>query len=467
MDKKKVIIASGIAAAAVVVGVGSMYYVKHNQKQDTHPDSTALSKEETTELLESAFASMDSADISMNSTVHWNTGSAATVGDGVENVDADSSAAEEQTSEIAGEQATDTYDESTLSATAQFSGENAHGQWTSQYTSNAMTDTAASESTDGEFYMSEADGVVTEYAKATADAAWVKTDNVENAVSGPDYMKNFTYEKLENVEADKNDDGSYIIHANMAYADATQAAGLVTGNTISISDDDFSGASTAVEILIDKDKKATSLLMVTDNTEKTDVNADGKVAESNNISIVFNQNDDVTANLLNDETRKNIETEIQAAADAAAAEVAQEQENTTVEENTDTVTGDASNTNNNTASSSSNNGSSSSSNNSGSSSSGSSKKSSSSGNKSSNSGSGSSSSNAGSGDYVYGQNTPGVENTITIGDDRPSDYGQAPSNAADPNQVGNGSWESEGKPDYVDKEFAGGYVPDDYTPGQQ
>ena len=35
MNRKKVIIASGIAAAAVVVGVGSMYYVKHNQKQDT------------------------------------------------------------------------------------------------------------------------------------------------------------------------------------------------------------------------------------------------------------------------------------------------------------------------------------------------------------------------------------------------------------------------------------------------
>ena len=35
MNRKKVIIASAIAAAAVVVGVGSMYYVKHNQKQDT------------------------------------------------------------------------------------------------------------------------------------------------------------------------------------------------------------------------------------------------------------------------------------------------------------------------------------------------------------------------------------------------------------------------------------------------
>ena len=218
MDKKKVIIASGIAAAAVVVGVGSMYYAKHNQKQDTHPNSTALSKEETTELLESAFASMDSADISMNSTVRWTTGSAATVGDGVENMDADSSAAEEQTSEIAGEQTSDTYDESTLSATAQFSGKNAHGQWTSQYTSNAMTDVAASESTDGEFYMSEADGAITGYAKTSADTTWVKTDNVENAIFGPDYMKNFTYGKLENVEADKNDDGSYIIHADMAYA---------------------------------------------------------------------------------------------------------------------------------------------------------------------------------------------------------------------------------------------------------
>lgn len=464
MDKKKVIIASGIAAAAVVVGVGSMYYAKHNQKQDTHPNSTALSKEETTELLESAFASMDSADISMNSTVRWTTGSAATVGDGVENMDADSSAAEEQTSEIAGEQTSDTYDESTLSATAQFSGKNAHGQWTSQYTSNAMTDAAASESTDGEFYMSEADGAITGYAKTSADTTWVKTDNVENAVSGSDYMKNFTYGKLENVEADKNDDGSYIIHADMAYADATQAAGLVTGNTVSISDDDFSGASTAVEIMIDKDKKATSLLMVTDNTEKTDTNADGKIAESNNISITFNQNDDVTASLLNEETRQSIENEIQAAADAAA-EAAQEQENATVEENTDTANGDASNINNDTASNS-NSGSSSSSN-SGTSSSGnsSSKKSNSSGNKSNNSGSGSSS-NAGNKNPVYGENTLGNGGSIDSSLNVP--YEEPPvSNAPDPSQVGNGSWESEGKPDYVDKEFAGGYVPDDYTPGHE
>lgn len=464
MNRKKVIIASGIAAAAVAVGVGSMYYVKHNQKQDTHPDSIVLSKEEATELLENAFANMDSADISMNSTVHWTTGSAATVGDGVENMDADSSAAEEQTSEIAGEQTADTYDENTLSATAQFSGKNTHGQWTSQYTSNAMTDAAASESTDGEFYLSEANGAITGYVKTSADTIWVKKDNVENVVSGPDYMKNFTYGKLENVEADKNKDGSYIIHADMSYADATQAAGLVTGNTVSISDDDFSGASTVVEILIDKDKKVTSLLMVTDNTKKTDGNADGKIAESNNISITFNQNDDVTASLLNEETRQSIENEIQAAADAAAAETAQEQENATVEENTDTANGDASNTNN-TAVSNSNKGSSS--NNSGVSSSenSSSKKSSSSGSKSNNSGSGSSSSSTGN-NPVYGENTLGNGGSIDSSLNVP--YEEPPvSNVPDPSQKGNGSWESEGKPDYVDKEFAGGYVPDDYTPGHE
>ena len=445
MDKKKVISASGIAAAAVVIGIGSMYYAKHNQKLETAPDNTALSTEETTELLESAFASMDSADISVTSTVRWNTGSVATVGDGVENMDADSSAAEEQTSEIAGEQTSDTYDESTLSATAQFSGKNAHGQWTSQYTSNAVTDTTASESTDGEFYMSEADGVVTEYAKATADAAWVKTDNVENAVSGSDYMMNFTYDKLTNVEADKNDDGSYTIHAEMPYADAVQVSALVTGNMISVYDEDFSNGFTTVEISVDENSKAVSLSMVTENADKTDVNADGKIAESNNISITFNQNDNVTVSLLNDETRQNIEAEIQAAADAAAAEAAQEQENAVTEENTDTVNGDAANANNDTASSSN------------------SKKSSSSGSKSNNSGSENSSSDPAAGDYVYGQDTPGI---VIIGDERPSDYGQEPNEAPDPNQVGNGSWESEGKPDYVDKEFAG-YVPDDYTPGQE
>ena len=201
---------------------------------------------------------------------------------------------------------------------------------------------------------------------------------------------------------------------------------------------------TAVEIQLNADKKAVNMQLDTENTEKMDVNADGKIAESSSVTITFNQDADVSASLLTDEIRQNIETEIQAAADAAAAEAAQEQENAAVEESS----GESE------------------SNNSGSSGNSSSKKSSSSGSKSSNSESGSSSSDAGSGNYVYGQDTPGVESTITIGDDRPSDYGQTPSTAPDPNQVGNGSWESEGKPDYVDKEFAGGYVPDDYTTGQ-
>ena len=196
----------------------------------------------------------------------------------------------------------------------------------------------------------------------------------------------------------------------------------------------------------------------------TDANADGKIAESNNISITFNQNDDVTASLLNEETRQSIENEIQAAADAAAAETAQEQENATVEENTDTANGDASNTNN-TAVSNSNKGSSS--NNSGVSSSenSSSKKSSSSGSKSNNSGSGSSSSSTGN-NPVYGENTLGNGGSIDSSLNVP--YEEPPvSNVPDPSQKGNGSWESEGKPDYVDKEFAGGYVPDDYTPGHE
>ena len=221
----------------------------------------------------------------------------------------------------------------------------------------------------------------------------------------------------------------------MPYAEAMQVAALATGNAVSISDDDFSGATTAVEIQLNADKKAVNMQMDTENTEKMDVNADGKIAESSSVTITFSQDADVSASLLTDEIRQNIETEIQAAADAAAAEAAQEQENAAVEESS--------------GESESNNSSS--------------KKSSSSGSKSSNSGSGSSSSDAGSGNYVYGQDTPGE---VIIGDDRPSDYGQSSSNVSDSNQIGDGSWEESGKPDYVDKEFAGGYVPDDYTTGQ-
>ena len=431
MHKKKLISACGVVAIAVVVGAGASYYSQHSAKNEpeveTEAEKPELTEEETAEMLDDNFSNMESAEISMSSTTRWLTGSEGTAdGDGVVNTDAVPDGTEEQTTELSGGQTTDTYDESTVSAIAQFSGENAHGQWTSQ-----ADDTTE---TNGEFYMSEADGAITEYSK-TADATWAKTENAENVVSGTDYMMNFTYDKLEDVKVDQNDDGTYTVHASMPYAEAMQVAALATGNAVSISDDDFSDATTAVDIQLNTDKKAVNMQLDTENTEKMDVNADGRIAESSSVTITFSQEADVAASLLSDDTRQNIEAEIQEAADAAAAEAAQEQENAAVEESS--------------GESESNNSSS--------------KKSSSSGSKSSNSGSGSSSSDAGSGNYVYGQDTPGE---VIIGDDRPSDYGQSSSNVSDSNQIGDGSWEESGKPDYVDKEFAGGYVPDDYTTGQ-
>lgn len=431
MHKKKLISACGVVAIAVVVGAGASYYSQHSAKNEpeveTEAEKPELTKEETAEMLDDNFSNVESAEISMSSTTRWLTGSEGTAdGDGVVNTDAVPDGTEEQTTELSGGQTTDTYDESTVSAIAQFSGENAHGQWTSQ-----ADDTTE---TNGEFYMSEADGAITEYSK-TADATWAKTENAENVVSGTDYMLNFTYDKLEDVKVDQNDDGTYTVHASMPYAEAMQVAALATGNAVFISDDDFSDATTAVDIQLNTDKKAVNMQLDTENTEKMDVNADGRIAESSSVTITFSQEADVAASLLSDDTRQNIEAEIQEAADAAAAEAAQEQENAAVEESS--------------GESESNNSSS--------------KKSSSSGSKSSNSGSGSSSSDAGSGNYVYGQDTPGE---VIIGDDRPSDYGQSSSNVSDSNQIGDGSWEESGKPDYVDKEFAGGYVPDDYTTGQ-
>ena len=425
MHKKKLIGACGVVAIAVVVGAGAAYYSQHSKKNEHEVETEAgkqeLTEEEKAELLDDNFANMESAEISMNSTTRWLTGSEGTAdGDGLVSTDAVPDGTEEQTTELSGGQATDTYDESTLSATAQFSGKNAHGQWTSQ-----VGDTAE---TNGEFYTSEADGAITEYSKA-ADAAWIKAENAENVVSGTDYMMNFTYDKLQDVEVDKNDDGTYTVHASMPYAEAMQVAALATGNAVSISDEDFTGATTAVEIQLNADKKAINLQLDTENTEKADVNGDGRIAESSSVTITFSQDADVTASLLTDETRQNIETEIQAAADAA-------QENAAAEEKS-------------SESESSNSGSSSSG--------GSSSKKSSS--------SGSSSSDIVTEDSpAYGENTLGggsIDSSLNV------PYEEAPvSTAPDPNQVGNGSWESEGKPDYVDKEFAGGYVPDNYTPGQ-
>lgn len=422
MHKKKLISACGVVAIAVVVGAGASYYSQHSAKNEpeveTEAEKPELTEKETAEMLDDNFSNMESVEISMSSTTRWLTGSEGTAdGDGVVNTDAVPDGTEEQTTELSGGQAADTYDESTVSATAQFSGKNAHGQWTSQ-----TGDTAE---TNGEFYMSEADGAITEYSKA-ADAVWSKIENAENAVSGTDYMMNFTYDKLENVGIDQNDDGTYTVHALMPYADAMQVATLATGNAASISDDDFSDATTAVEIQLNADKKAVNMQLDTENTEKMDVNADGRIAESSSVTITFNQDADVSASLLTDEIRQNIEAEIQ--------EAAQEQENAAVEESS----GESE------------------SNNSGSSGNSSSKKSSS---------SGSSSSDIVTEDSpAYGENTLGggsIDSSLNV------PYEEAPvSTAPDPNQVGDGSWESEGKPDYVDKEFAGGYVPDNYTPGQ-
>ena len=276
MHKKKLIGACGVVAIAVVVGAGASYYSQHSAKNEpeveTEAEKPELTEEETAELLDGNFSNMESAEISMSSTTRWLTGSeGAADGDGVVNTDAVPDGTEEQTTVLSGGQTTDTYDESTVSAIAQFSGKNAHGQWTSQ-----TGDTAE---TNGEFYMSEADGAITEYSKA-ADAVWSKIENAENAVSGTDYMMNFTYDKLENVGIDQNDDGTYTVHALMPYADAMQVATLATGNAASISDDDFSDATTAVEIQLNTDKKAVNLQLDTENAEKVDVNGDGRIAES-------------------------------------------------------------------------------------------------------------------------------------------------------------------------------------------
>lgn len=427
MHKKKLIGACGVVVVAVVVGAGASYYSQHSAKKapkvEAEAEKPELTEEETAELLDGNFSNMESAEISMSSTTRWLTGSEGTAdGDGVVSTDAVPSGTEEQTSELFGGQATDTYEESTVSATAQFSGKNAHGQWTSQ-----VDDTAE---TAGEFYMSEADGAITEYSKAV-DAAWIKAENAENIVSGTDYMLNFTYDKLENVEVIQNDDNTYTVHASMPYAEAMQVATLTTGNAVSISDEDFTGATTAVEIQLNADKKAVNMQLDTENTEKVDVNGDGRIAESSSVTITFNQEADVAASLLTDETRQNIETEIQAAADAAAAE---EQENADVEENSD----GKSESENSGSSSSGNSGS---------------KKSSSTG-----------SSNVVTEDNpVYGEDTLGggsIDSSLNVPYEEPDT-----SNIPAPDQVGDGSWEEAGKPDYVDKEFAG-YVPDNYTPGQ-
>lgn len=432
MHKKKLIGACGVVAIAVVVGAGASYYSQHSAKNEpeveTEAEKPELTEEETAELLDGNFSNMESAEISMSSTTRWLTGSeGAADGDGVVNTDAVPDGTEEQTTELSGGQTTDTYDESTVSATAQFSGKNAHGQWTSQ-----TGDTAE---TNGEFYMSEADGAITEYSKV-ADAVWSKAENAENVVSGTDYMLNFTYDKLENVGIDQNDDGTYTVHASMPYADAIQVATLATGNSVSISDGDFSGEITVVEIQLNADKKAVNMQLDTENTEKMDVNADGKIAESSSVTITFNQEADVAASLLSDDTRQNIEAEIQEVADAAAAEAAQEQENAAVEESS--------------GESESNNSSS--------------KKSSSSGSKNGNT-SNSSGKIITSNDPEYtqdsGAESGGIDSSQNIPYEEPDN-----SNVQAPNQVGDGSWEEAGKPDYVDKEFAGGYVPDNYTPGQ-
>ena len=409
MDKKKVIIAGGIAAAAVVVGIGATCYTKHEQKEDAKPESVTLSDEESKELLDGVFGDMETAEVSVNSITRWKSGDTLDDGtastedaqdaagaDGTENTegttdttdtaaneenpadadsndnaastdDEDSSGESEASSTSDGSESEQTtvYNEGTLSSTTQFSGKNVHSVWVKQnksgVTDDSSTDVTITDNVTGETYMSETDGTVTKYVK-TGDSVWAKTENVENAVSGTEYMKAFTFDNLENVKVE-NKDKAYVVNAEIPYEDIAQIGALVSGNDVSVSDDDFSGKTTDVTMFLSEGKQVTTIQLSTNNLDGADVNGDNMIADSSIINITFTtedvvddedssstteteentdenaENDSSTSEtevkagskeaimskLLSDDVRQNIESEIQADAEAKAAAEAQAQ----------------------------------------------------------------------------------------------------------------------------------------------
>ena len=418
MDKKKVIIAGGIAAAAVVVGIGATCYTKHEQKEDAKPESVTLSDEEAKELLDGVFGDMETAEVSVNSITRWKPGDTLDDGTasmedtqdaaGTENVegtadtdetentegttdttdtavneeniaDADSNdnAASADDANLSGESETSStsggsegeqttvYNEGTLSSTTQFSGKNVHSVWVKQnksgVTDDSSTDATITDNVTGETYMSETDGTVTKYVK-TGDSVWAKTENVENAVSGTEYMNAFTFDNLENVKVE-NKDKVYVVNAEIPYEDIAQIGALVSGNDVSVSDDDFSGKITDVTMFLSEGKQVTTIQLSTNNLDGADVNGDNMIADSSIINITFTtedviddedssstteteentdenaENDSSTSEtevkagskeaikgkLLSDDVRQSIESEIQADAEAKAAAEAQAQ----------------------------------------------------------------------------------------------------------------------------------------------
>lgn len=523
MHKKKVIAICAVVIAGAIVAGGTAGYVHHkNQpRKEAIPDSTALSAEETENLLKGIFENMDKADITVTSSVRWGTptanaeaGTDTTTETGEDNsteaentdtnsdVAVQSEASAEDTAVTTAENGEDTAaqapvetnnvtSEMSLSANVKYSGKNMHSQWTKAVTDGDMNDENIQKTEEsGELYISEKeDGSIVAYAKSNDDT-WVQGTEAEGHISGADYMKSFLAENMDKITADHLQDESYIVHAAMLYADAVKISEYSTNNTVSIADADLEDYNTNVEILIDKDKNVKSLLLVTENENKVDKNADGKVAEQNNVSITFNQSDvveedtqssvsaeaetpetdPIEADLLSSEKETAIvgeiqakEAEKQAAEEAAKAEAerqAAEQAEKQEEEEKKAANADNESSSNNSSSSNSGN--------SGSSNKGNSGSNGGSGKKNNGSSGGNSSGNNGSSsnkNYVYGQNTDDgwVDSSQNIPYESSTPTYEKPS--IDPSK-GDGSWESNGKPDYADKEFAG-YVPDDYTEGHE
>ena len=435
MKKKAIVTTVVIAAAAVIVGVAAHHFGK-TPTADVAKKAEAkdLTADECKEMMEAAFGNVTEGDVTVESNIMKQTTMMPTA-DGIVEVPL-----------------TDV-SQNTVSI-LRFSGRETRDHWNSN---EIMTrDGAEIQNTSAfdDLYFSDRSGAMASY-KQDDFGNWIMGQCLD--VTTADYLKVLT--TAESYTGKQNEDGTYTINSTVAYSDINTIVSYGTTGAYSGEYAELATNTADVVTTFDADKNAVKVEIATDAGEDpADADGDGVIATSAKIAMTFTKNDNIAAELLNDDTYTQVAASIQAQAEAAAAAQAQadleaqqaaEAEEAAKQQATSfTHTADASESN--SSGSSKSNGSSSKSGNSSSNSSGSSKNN-----------SGSSSSNNGSNSGSSDSNTQ-LQPTITKDqsvideankreEERQKAYDEAIANGT----INGSGWTPGNEPDWVKNETAG------------
>lgn len=434
--KKKTIVTTAVIAAAAVIGVAAYHFGKTPAADVTKKTETKdLTENECKEMMEAAFGNVTEGDVTVESNIMKQTTMMQTA-DGIVEVPL-----------------TDV-SQNTVSI-LRFSGRETRDHWNSN---EIMTrDGAEIQNTSAfdDLYFSDRSGTMASY-KQDDFGNWIMGQCLD--VTTADYLKALT--TAESYTGKQNEDGTYTINSTVAYSDINTIVSYGTTGAYSGEYAELATNTADVVTTFDADKNAVKVEIVTDAGENSaDADGDGVIATSAKIAMTFTKNDNIAAELLNDDTYTQVAASIQAQAEAAAAAQAQadleaqqaaEAEEAAKQQATSfTHAADASDSNN--SGSSKSNGSSSKS-----------------GNSSNNNGSGSSKNNSGSSSSNNGSNSGSSDSNTQLhpiitkdqsvideANKREEERQKADAEAAANGDRGSSSWTPGNEPDWVKNETAG------------